>query len=72
VAGGIIVFGVTIDRIGLVAATLILVVAARFGGPDYYRLKEIAIQYVVVTAAVAFLFITLLALPIRIWPAFLS
>lgn len=68
VTAGIVLFGLLIDRAGLMVATAILVVLARLAGPDYRRVKEIAAQYVILTIAVAALFVWALKLPIPIWP----
>ncbi len=68
VTAGVVLFGLLIDRAGLVIATAVLVVLARLAGPDYRQVKEIAAQYVVLTIAVAALFVWALKLPIPIWP----
>ena len=65
---GVICFGLLIDKTGLVLATFVLVVLARLGGRDYFRIKEIFLQYVILTVAVAALFVFALQLPIQLWP----
>lgn len=65
---GVVCFGLLVDKAGLVLATLALVVLARAGGRDFFRIREIFLQYVVLTAAVAALFVFALQLPIQLWP----
>ncbi len=63
VAAGVILFAVSLERAGLVPATLLLVLVSSLAEPNW-RPRRAAILAVVVTALVYFLFVTVLQIPV--------
>jgi hypothetical protein len=68
VIGGIVLFGVCVDRLGLVIATLVLITVTRLGGSEQIKLKEMVAQIVVLTAGTIVIFVYALRLPMKLWP----
>jgi len=67
VVGSLLLFSVSIDKLGLVATIVALVVVAAFATPES-RWKEVAIAAVALAAFSAGLFVKALGLPLAIWP----
>lgn len=63
VAAGVILFAVSLERAGLVPATLLLVLVSSLAEPNW-RPRRAAILAVVVTALVYLLFVTVLQIPV--------
>ena len=63
VAAGVILFAVSLERAGLVPATLLLVLVSSLAEPGW-RPRRAAILAVVVTALVYLLFVTVLQIPV--------
>lgn len=68
VVGGIVLFGLFIDRLGLFVSAFMLIVLARLGGPDRSGYVEILLQYALASIGVAVIFIYLLQIPIPLLP----
>ena len=66
---GIAAFGVTLEVLGFVAAVIALVVVGGLADPDLKPL-EIAGVAVFMVAFSTLIFVVLLGLPLRLWPAF--
>jgi putative tricarboxylic transport membrane protein len=67
VVGSLLLFSVSIDKLGLVATIIAMVVVAAFATPES-RWKEVAIAAVALAAFSAGLFVKALGLPLAIWP----
>jgi hypothetical protein len=67
VIGSLLLFSVSIDKLGLVATIIAMVVVAAFATPES-RWKEVAIAAVALAAFSAGLFVKALGLPLAIWP----
>jgi len=65
----ILVFAFLLERAGLVIAIIITVAVARVAAPGM-TLRQVIGVGVVLAAGSALLFVTLLGLPLRIWPEF--
>ncbi len=65
----VIVFGLTVERIGLVAS---LALTLMIGGAAHKeaRWKEVAASIVLLVALTVLIFVVLLQLPLRLWPEF--
>lgn len=63
----IVLFGLGIERLGLLLAVALVVVTASLASPETRRL-EIALLALGLSAFSALLFVTLLGLPIALWP----
>lgn len=64
-------FALLAERAGLVVASLATVIVAGFGGREH-RFVEGVLFALVLTACSVLLFVRVLALPIPVWPPFLS
>ncbi len=64
-------FAYTLKPLGLVGATAALVFIGALGGHEF-RLREVAILYVVLIVFSVLVFVKGLTLPFPIWPAFLD
>lgn len=64
-----VVFGLSVERIGLVAALGLTLAIAGVAHREA-RIKEIAISIVVLIALLVLIFIVVLRLPLRLWPEF--
>jgi putative tricarboxylic transport membrane protein len=63
IALGVILFAVSLERAGLVPATLMLVLVSSLAEPNW-RPRRVAVLAVVVTALVYLLFVTVLQIPV--------
>ena len=67
VVGSLLLFSVSIAKLGLVATIVAMVVVAAFATPES-RWKEVVIAAVALAAFSAGLFVKALGLPLAIWP----
>jgi len=67
VLGSVVTFASLINSLGLVVATLTLVVIGSLGGREF-RLKEVAILYLLLAALAVGVFVYGLRLPFKVWP----
>ena len=67
IIGAVVVFALLLDPAGLAIAGLVLVVLSRLGGYDF-RIREVLISYVLMTAAAWMVFVYWLGLPINLLP----
>ena len=65
--GALTVFGLAIDRLGMVITAMLTVLIATFAAPDR-RWGEAALFAVVLAAGCALLFTVLLGIPVPVWP----
>ena len=71
ILGACVAFGYFLKPLGLVGATLLLVFISAFGGHEF-KLREVAIMYVVLFIFSVLVFVKGLTLPFPIWPAFME
>ncbi len=64
-------FAYALKPLGLIGATALLVFIGAFGG-DEFKLREVAILYVVLVIFSVLVFVKGLTLPFPIWPAFME
>jgi hypothetical protein len=69
ILGAIVLFGVLIQPLGLVGATIVLVIVGALGGGEFH-LKEVAVLAVVLVAMAVGIFYYGLGLPFHLWPEF--
>lgn len=69
VLGAIVLFGVLVQPLGLIPATVLLVVVGALGGGEFH-LKEVIILAVVLVAMAVGIFYYGLGLPFHLWPEF--
>jgi hypothetical protein len=67
VAGAMVAFGLSIQRLGMVVATGLLVVLGSCAGRDV-RYRELIVVTLVLTAMATLIFVRLLGVPVSIWP----
>jgi NADH:ubiquinone oxidoreductase subunit 2 (subunit N) len=67
VLGAVLAFALLVQSLGLVLAVFALVVISCLGGLDF-RLREVAILYLVLAALALGLFVYGLGLPFKLWP----
>jgi hypothetical protein len=67
VLGSLLLFSLSIDKLGLVATIIAMVVVASFATPES-RWKEVTIAAIALAAFSAALFVTALGLSLPIWP----
>ncbi len=65
----IVVFGLSVERIGLVAALAVTLAIAGAAHREA-RIKEVAISMVALIALSLLIFVVVLKLPLRLWPGF--
>jgi hypothetical protein len=65
----IVVFGLSVERLGLLAA-LALTLAVAGAAHREARIKEVAISTVALIALLLLIFVVVLRLPLRLWPDF--
>lgn len=68
VSGGVLAFGFLVEPLGLVLATLTLIVMSCLGGMEF-RLREVAILFLMLAALAAGIFIYAVGLPLKVWPS---
>jgi hypothetical protein len=71
VLGSIVAYGVTLPGLGLVVASMLLVVISRFAAPGF-RWLEVTIFGALLTVGCVLVFIVGLKMPVPIWPVFLG
>jgi hypothetical protein len=67
----VVVFGLALPRLGLILTLPILILIASFAG-DEFRLKEVIVNFIVLTLGSWAVFIKGLNLVIPLWPTFLA
>ncbi len=67
VLAAVVVFAYTLQPLGLVLATLALVVISCLGGSDF-RIREIFVLYLLMAVLVVGIFIYGVGLPLKVWP----
>jgi hypothetical protein len=67
VLGAVLAFAFLIESLGLVLATLVLVVTSSLAGEEF-RLHEVAVLCLALTALAVGLFVYGLGLPFKVWP----
>jgi hypothetical protein len=67
VLGSLLLFSFSIDKLGLFATIIVMVVVASFATPES-RWKEVVIAALALAVFSAVLFVKLLGLPLSIWP----
>lgn len=67
VLGSVAVFALLIESLGLVVATLALIFISSLGSWEF-RLKEVFIIYIILTALAVGVFVYGLKLPFKVWP----
>ena len=67
VLASVVLFGLTVERLGLALAVALVVVAASLASPETRR-GEVALLASGLSAFSALLFVELLGLPIKLWP----
>jgi putative tricarboxylic transport membrane protein len=65
----VVLFALTLRPLGMVGATLLLIVAGAFAGADFFW-KEVAILYLVLIAFSVGAFYYGLGMPFQLWPAY--
>jgi hypothetical protein len=71
ILAAVVMFGYLLKPLGLVLATIILIVISAAGGHEF-KLKEVTILSVVLAIFSVYAFVKGLGLPMNIWPAFLE
>lgn len=69
VLSSVILFAALLRPLGLVAASMLLVIVARLAGGEYYK-REVLVSALVLTAFCALVFAWGLKLDLPVWPAF--
>ncbi len=67
VSGGVLAFGLLVEPLGLVLATLILIFMSCLGGTEF-RLREVGILFLLLVALGWGIFIYAVGLPFKVWP----
>ncbi len=68
VLGAVLAFALLVQPLGLVLATLVLIVTSCLGGRDFC-LREVTVLSLILTALVVGVFVYILGLPFNMWPA---
>jgi Tripartite tricarboxylate transporter TctB family len=71
VLGSIVAYGVTLPKMGLVVASMLLVVLSRLAAPGF-RWVEVTIFGAILTLGCVLVFVVGLKMPVPIWPVFLG
>jgi hypothetical protein len=71
ILAAVVMFGYLLKPLGLVLATIILIVISAAGGHEF-KLKEVTILSVVLAIFSVYAFVKGLGLPMNIWPSFLE
>jgi hypothetical protein len=71
VLGSIVVYGVTLPKMGLVVASMLLVIISRLAAPGF-RWLEVTIFGAILTLGCVLVFIVGLKMPVPIWPVLLG
>ncbi|MDI6870811.1 MAG: tripartite tricarboxylate transporter TctB family protein [Bacillota bacterium] len=67
ILGSVVLFGVLLERLGLIPTTILTVVLSRWASREF-KGKEVAILVAVLSLLAAGLFVYGLSLPLRLWP----
>ena len=67
VLGGVVAYGVTLPRLGLVAASMLLVVISRLAAPGF-RWLEVTVFGAILTLGCVLVFVVGLKMPVPVWP----
>lgn len=71
VLGSVVAYGVALPKLGLVVASMLLVVLSRLAAPGF-RWLEVTVFGVILTLGCVLVFIVGLKLPVPVWPLFLG
>jgi len=71
VLGSVVAYGVTLPRLGLVVASMLLVIISRLAAPGF-RWVEVTIFGAILTLGCVLVFVVGLKMPVPIWPLFLG
>jgi hypothetical protein len=71
VLGGVVAYGMTLPKLGLVVASMLLVVISRFAAPGF-RWLEVTIFGAILTLGCVLVFVVGLKMPVPVWPLFLG
>lgn len=71
VLGSVMAFAVALPRLGVIAASMLLVVVSRFAAPGF-RWLEVLVFASLLTVSCALVFVWGLKMPMLLWPAFLG
>ncbi len=71
VLGSVVVYGVTLPRLGLVIASMLLAVISRFAAPGF-RWLEVTVFGALLTLGCVLVFVVGLKMPVPVWPPFLG
>jgi hypothetical protein len=67
VLGAVLAFALLLESLGLVAATLALIVISCLGGREF-RLREVVVLFLLLTALAVGVFVYGLGIPFKVWP----
>jgi len=71
VLGSIVTYGVTLPKLGLVVASMLLVIISRLAAPGF-RWVEVTVFGAILTLGCVLVFVVGLKMPVPIWPVFLG
>jgi hypothetical protein len=71
VLGSIVAYGVTLPKMGLVVASMLLVIISRLAAPGF-RWVEVTVFGAILTLGCVLVFVVGLKMPVPIWPMFLG
>ncbi len=67
VLGAVLIFALSVKLLGLLIATLALVLVSAFGAGEF-RIREVTVLYLVLAAIAVGVFVYGLGVPFRLWP----
>jgi Tripartite tricarboxylate transporter TctB family len=70
VLGSVVAYGVTLQKLGLVVASMLMVIISRFAAPGF-KWVEVLVFGAILTLGCVLVFIVALGMPVPIWPVFL-
>lgn len=71
VLGSVVAYGVTLPKLGLVVASMLLVIISRLAAPGF-RWLEVTLFGAILTLGCVLVFVVGLKMPVPIWPLFLG
>ncbi len=71
VLGSVVAYGVALPRLGVAAASMLLVILSRLAAPGF-RWVEVTVFGAILTAGCVLVFVVGLKMPVPIWPPFLG
>lgn len=71
VLGSVVAYGLTLPKLGLVVASMLIVVISRLAAPGF-RWVEVIVFGAILTLGCVLVFIVGLKMPVPVWPAFLG